>query len=108
MTAVSALLDELKNIYEASGIRQDLSQAADQLTRAMLSSYGLMPGQGPPINPAYLVLGVSPDDTDKLIRDVYRIKAKHYHPDSIATGNRERFDELQSAYELIKKERGLK
>lgn len=54
---------------------------------------------------AYDVVGISPDDTPDLIRDIYRRKGLRYHPDT--GGDVEKFKRLQSAYEMIMKSRGL-
>jgi hypothetical protein len=55
---------------------------------------------------AYDILGVSPDDTIDLIKDIFRRKSMHYHPDK--GGTDEKFKRLNKAYELIMKSRGEK
>ena len=53
---------------------------------------------------AYDVLGVSPDDPVDLIKDVFRRKSMYYHPDK--GGDEMKFKRLNSAYELIMKNKG--
>jgi hypothetical protein len=57
---------------------------------------------------AYDILGVSPDDTLDLIKDIYRRKTMHYHPDSTLHqgGDPEKFKRLTEAYELVLNSRG--
>ncbi len=65
---------------------------------------------------AYAVLGVSPDASDGEVRDTYRRLVQEYHPDTvIGQGMPEefvqyatkRFQEVQTAWETVKKSRGL-
>lgn len=49
----------------------------------------------------YEVLGVSRDASEEEIKTQYRRLSKKYHPDN-PTGDSEKFDELQKAYEAIK------
>jgi len=53
---------------------------------------------------AYDILGVSPDDPVELIKDIFKRKSMHYHPDR--GGTDEKFIRLNKAYELIMKGRG--
>lgn len=66
------------------------------------------------IGEAYQALGVAPDNSDKEIKKAYRRLMSQYHPDKlIAEGMpedmvkmaTEKSQEIQSAYELIKKHR---
>jgi DnaJ like chaperone protein len=66
---------------------------------------------------AYDVLGCKRDDNDDHIKKQYRHLVQTYHPDKIASKGlpeeftqlaQEKFREIQSAYESIKKERGFK
>jgi len=54
---------------------------------------------------AFDFLGVSPDDPIDLVKDIYKKKSMHYHPDK--GGNPEKFKKLQAAYELTCKSRGV-
>lgn len=53
----------------------------------------------------YLVLGVSDDDPDELVEQVFRVKAKFRHPDNLEHGDAVRFKELNNAYQIIKRKR---
>ena len=52
------------------------------------------------MNP-YNILGVNPNDDEKTIKDAYRKLLKKYHPDT-PTGDKEKFQQVQEAYENIK------
>ncbi|HDD45187.1 MAG TPA: J domain-containing protein [Candidatus Desulfofervidus auxilii] len=54
----------------------------------------------PKKNP-YQILGCYEDDPDELIREIFRIKAKYYHPDK--GGSEEKMRKLLDAYEEIKR-----
>ena len=53
----------------------------------------------------YAILGVRHDAADFIIKAVYRKTAAMYHPDNQATGNEEKFKQIQGAYDAIVKER---
>ncbi len=55
---------------------------------------------------AYDILGVSPDDSIDLIKQIYSRKSMFYHPDK--GGDANKFKRLTSAYDLIMKNRGQK
>lgn len=64
---------------------------------------------------AYKILEISPDATDDEVKKAYHKMAVKYHPDKVShlgadiqKAAKEKFQELQNAYENIKKERGLK
>lgn len=68
-------------------------------------------------NRFYAVLECRPDDSDETIKSTYRKLVREYHPDTIAskglppeftTFAQKKFVEIQQAYEIIKKERGMK
>ncbi len=70
-------------------------------------------GRGPS---HFEVLGCTAEDDDDVIKGRYRQLVKEYHPDRIASKGlpeefikvaEEKFREIQTAYEAIKKERGL-
>ena len=70
----------------------------------------------PSADPAYAVLGVTPDATDAEVKKAYRAKVMEYHPDKIVSKGlpeeflkfaEEKFKEVNEAYEKIKKARGL-
>ncbi|MDD4848066.1 MAG: TerB family tellurite resistance protein [Bacteroidales bacterium] len=63
---------------------------------------------------AYTILGITPDATNDEVKKSYREMAKKHHPDLVSTLGedvqrkaKEKFQEIQDAYEQIKKERGL-
>lgn len=65
----------------------------------------------------YKILGVTKDDADDVIRKKYRQLAQEYHPDKVVSKGlppeftefaKNKFQEIQEAYDQIKKERGIK
>lgn len=65
---------------------------------------------------AYGILGCSPSDTDDVVRKAYRKKVNEFHPDKISAKGlpeeftqfaSERFNEIQAAWDNIRKERNL-
>lgn len=67
------------------------------------------------IDSAYKVLEISPDVTDEEVKAAYRKMAVKYHPDKVEhlgpevqKSAKEKFQQLQAAYEEIKKRRGIK
>lgn len=70
----------------------------------------------PSADPAYAVLGLTPDATDAEVKKAYRAKVMEFHPDKIVSKGlpeeflkfaEEKFKEVTEAYEKIKKARGL-
>jgi DnaJ like chaperone protein len=67
------------------------------------------------LNSAYKVLEITPESTDEEVKAAYRKMAVKYHPDKvehlgpeIRNSAKEKFQQLQAAYEEIKKRRGVK
>ena len=63
---------------------------------------------------AYKILEIMSSATDTEVKKAYREMAKKYHPDRLRSkdtalikGAKEKFQEVQKAYEAIRKERGL-
>ena len=65
----------------------------------------------------YEILGCSSTDPDGLVKSRYRKLVRQFHPDALAAEDlpeaftklaREKFSEIQKAYEGIKQERGIK
>jgi DnaJ like chaperone protein len=66
------------------------------------------------IDSAYKVLEITPDATDDEVKAAYRKMAVKYHPDKVEhlgpevqNSAKEKFQQLQAAYEEIKKRRGM-
>jgi DnaJ like chaperone protein len=64
---------------------------------------------------AYNILETTPDANDDELKKAYRKMATKYHPDKVShlgeefqKAAKEKFQEVQAAYEQIKKERGMK
>jgi DnaJ like chaperone protein len=66
---------------------------------------------------AYSVLNLSPSATDEEVKKAYRKMCIEFHPDTLASKGmgeefqkaaEEKFQEIQQAYETIKKDRGMK
>jgi DnaJ like chaperone protein len=64
----------------------------------------------------YTILGCSNSDSDDKIKSQYRKLVRDYHPDTIASKGlpeeftnfaNDKFREIQEAYEMVKKDRGL-
>ena len=60
------------------------------------------------------MLEISPDATDDEVRKAYRKLALKHHPDKVSTlgedvrkAAEKKFQEINAAYETIKKQRGL-
>jgi len=63
---------------------------------------------------AYKILEITPDATDDEVKKAYRQMAIKYHPDKVSTlgedvqkAANEKFQQLNNAYEQIKKQRGM-
>ena len=63
----------------------------------------------------YKILGVESSVSDEEVKKAYRKMAISFHPDKVATmgeeyqkGAKEKFQQIQDAYEAIKKRRGFK
>ena len=66
-------------------------------------------------NSAYKVLEIEPEASDEELKKAYRKMAAKHHPDKVAhlgeevtKGAHEKFQQLNAAYEVIKKQRNLK
>lgn len=87
--------------------------AAIRLTDADAASVIAMFYKAP--ESAYAVLEISPDATDDEVKSAYRRMAMKFHPDKVATlgpdvqkSAEEKFRKIQTAYETIKKQRGIR
>ena len=71
-------------------------------------------GGAPPSQANYDILEISKEATNDEVKKAYRKMAIKYHPDKVASlgeefqkAAKEKFQQVQSAYEAIKKERGM-
>ena len=72
---------------------------------------------GPSLEDAYAVLGVTANDDEKAIKRAYRKRMSEHHPDKLASKGlpeqameiaKNKAQDIQAAYELIKERRGFK
>ncbi len=79
-------------------------------------SAGTGSGSSSAVAGAYGILGCSPSDSDDTVRKAYRKKVNEFHPDKISAKGlpeeftqfaNERFNEIQKAWDAIKRERAL-
>lgn len=75
--------------------------ASDLLSRAF-SGFKQLAESTIPFKAWYDVLGVNQNSNYNAITDSYRLLIKKYHPDNPETGDREMFDDIQSAYSYYK------
>lgn len=80
---------------------------------SLLATYSL--SQKPAPESAYKVLEIEPNASNEEVKKAYRKMAAKYHPDKVnALGDEfrkaaeEKFKSVQTAYETIKKERGMR
>ncbi len=66
------------------------------------------------VDSAYKILEITPDATDDEVKKAYRQMAIKYHPDKVSTlgddvqkAANEKFQQLNNAYEQVKKQRGM-
>ena len=66
------------------------------------------------VDSAYKILGIDPNTTDEDVKKAYREMAKKYHPDKVAylgedvrKSAEQKLQEVNEAYEKIKKQRGF-
>lgn len=115
------LLDMLFQIALADG---KLDSAEEKMIYSVADVLGIEEQQvksiqgkyGKSSNRSYQVLGVDPKASDDEVRSAYRKLVNDYHPDKITSKGlpeefvqfaTKRFQEIQDAYESIKKERGI-
>lgn len=95
-------VDEIRRISNFMGIRTpDFESLKAMFYKDVYSSYK--------------ILEITPDANDTEIKKAYRKMATKYHPDKVShlgaefqKAAKEKFQEVQAAYEQIKKERGIK
>lgn len=54
-----------------------------------------------PLKDYYVVLGISPDETQAGIKSAYRDLARRYHPDRAGAKSTKRFQEVSEAYNVL-------
>jgi len=91
ITTINSLQDLCKNIELIIYLAKEIHQKNKDINK-------LRPKDIKIDNP-YIILGVSPDDSIKLIKKIYKLKAKEYHPD--VGGDNEKFIMLDRAYKEI-------
>ena len=78
---------------------------------------GTQQSSGPSLEDAYAVLGVTASDDEKAIKRAYRKRMSEHHPDKLASKGlpeqameiaKNKAQDIQAAYELIKERRGFK
>lgn len=95
-------VDEIRRISDFLGIRSvDFESIKAMFYKDVYSSYK--------------ILEITPDANDEEVKKAYRKMATKYHPDKVShlgpefqKAAKEKFQEVQAAYEQVKKERGLK
>lgn len=75
--------------------------ASDILARAF-TGFKALPESSFPMAQWYDILGVHQGSNYEAITSSYKKLVKKYHPDNQETGDRDRFDEVQSAYSYYK------
>ena len=101
---------------EISPSEESLIRSAAKIFRMGDSHYlGLRSRHAGHVDQHFAVLGCDPGDSMEKIKSSYRRLVREYHPDAIASKglpeeftkfSQEKFQEIQSAYDTIKKERG--
>jgi DnaJ like chaperone protein len=116
------MIDILIRVSVSDG---DMTDREERLVRAAVRIFGFSESVYQQLKSQYVraadsnfaVLGVSPAADNEEIKRRYRQLAMEYHPDRIVSKGlpeeftkfaQEKFQEIQNAYEAIKKERGIK
>ena len=94
-------LNKINSIAEALGIRfSDIESIKAMFVKSA--------------DNAYKILEITPQASDVIVKKAYRDMAKKYHPDKLQSkdpalikGAQEKFQEVQKAYETIRKARGI-
>ena len=111
-------------LYQIAAVDEHLHEQEEAAIRSVSRILGLSDRQVDGIKAKYFddtaahykVLGISSDATDDEVRSAYRELAREYHPDAVVSKGlpeefvnfaHRRFQEIQNAYEEIKKERNM-
>ncbi|WP_370558854.1 co-chaperone DjlA [Edwardsiella tarda] len=111
-----AQFDQFLGMMEGASIRRWLPSIGG--SKAITSSRGFYaPPQGPTLEDACKVLGVAPSADATTIKRAYRKLMSEHHPDKLVAKGlppemmelaKQKAQEIQAAYDLIKKEKGFK
>lgn len=116
------MIDIMVRVGSADG---GCTPAQETLIRTALDLFGMRRARYEQIRsrytaaaqPAYQILGCRREDSDERIKSRYRHLVQLYHPDKLAGQGlpeefihlaRDKFHEIQAAFEAIKKERGMR
>ncbi len=114
-----AELDALTRIATPLGVARGQLEQLLRMARAQEHFHGrdgFSPQPGTGLDDAYAALGVTPEVSDRDLKRAYRRLMSEHHPDKlIARGvpedmvrlATERSQEVQAAYEMVKKSRGI-
>lgn len=115
------MMDILLRVSVADGV---IHPSEERLIQSAASIFGFSAAQyavirsrsAPDVNKYYAVLGCTRSDPDEQIKKQYRKLVSEYHPDKIIAKGlpdefikfaNDKFNEIQEAYEAVKKERGI-
>ena len=95
-------------------IIEELRQPGPQSSQKQTPRPTSRPSLDPALQRAYNTLGCSPSATNDVLKSAYRSRMRDHHPDTVAGASageqnraKARAQDINSAYELIKKHRGL-
>lgn len=104
-------LDYLIALFEAEVRFRSQGRRGSHQRRSAQSS------SGPSLDDVYTILGVAASDDEKTIKRAYRKRMSEHHPDKLASKGlpeqameiaKNKAQDIQAAYELIKSQRGFK
>lgn len=111
-------------LYQIAAVDEHLHDQEEAAIRSVSRILGLSDDQVEAIKSRYFdkfgehykVLGISSDASDEEVRSAYRELARTYHPDTVVSKGlpeefvnfaHKRFQEIQNAYDAVKKERNM-
>lgn len=115
------MIDILLRVSASDG---SISSSEERMIQAAASIFGFSSAQyaamrsryARDVNKFYAVLGCTPNDSDDQIKRQYRKMVSEYHPDKIMSKGlpdefvkfaNDKFNQIQEAYDAIKKERNI-
>ncbi len=100
---------------EISSSENELIKRIAILLQLNASTFESLLNVNNPVQDAYKVLEVSPNASNEEIKKAYRRLANEHHPDKVSylgeelqKKAKEKFQKINEAYDIIKKERGIK